>query len=377
MGKETIERDGSRKMCKITQCLIRVWCVVLCVAHCASHTVGAHEPLASWTEARLSLEALTLEVVLTPGEARLLVTDDLDNVPYIYPGQFEEIKPLFLEHAVEDLYALYVDGELLAWDRADVFYDAEKDDVIFWLVYPKPSGQELTFWARYLNLMPEEHEATLLVFNADGHSLGWEILIRDNEQFVVDLTSQKEVSGWDTFKRFLTLGVEHILGGYDHLLFLGGLLLVCQRLASMALIISCFTLAHSITLLFAALKWVVLPGDIVEPLIAASIVYVGVENLWRVPQKRWLLTFVFGLIHGFGFASVLQETGLGAQGFVLPLFSFNLGVEAGQLFVAAIFLPLLLSLRKWPRFVDYGVPALSVSVVAFGGYWFITRVFFS
>ena len=362
-------------MYAVTLLLVRIWCVILCVGYWAYNDAEAHEPLASWTEVRLSSDAMVLEVVLTPGEARLLVTDDLDSVPYVYPGRFDEIKPLFLKYAVSDLFDVRVGDVLLPLARADVVYDEEKDDVIFWLYYPKPNGNKITFWARYLKKMPEEHEATLLVYDAQGQSLGWEILIRDDERFVVDLATQKEASAWDTFTRFLILGIEHILVGYDHLLFLGGLLLVCHRLAAMALVISCFTLAHSITLLFATMEWVVLPGDIVEPLIAASIVYVGVENLWRVPQKRWLLTFVFGLIHGFGFASVLQETGLGAQGFVLSLFSFNLGVEVGQLFVATLFLPLLLTLRKWAKFVQYGVPALSGLVVMLGGYWFITRVF--
>ena len=105
----------------------------------------------------------------------------------------------------------------------------------------------------------------------------------------------------------------------------------------------------------------------------------GVENLLRVPQKRWLLTFVFGLIHGFGFASVLIETGLSTEGWALivPLFSFNLGVEIGQLFVAMLVLPLVLVLRKWPYFTQYGLPVLSVGVTLMGGYWFVVRVFFS
>jgi hypothetical protein len=102
----------------------------------------------------------------------------------------------------------------------------------------------------------------------------------------------------------------------------------------MALVITCFTLAHSVTLGLAALDFVTLSPRLVEPLIAASIVFVGVENLLRRddPRGRWALTLAFGLIHGFGFAGVLKDAGLGSSGAALlvPLFSFNLGVELGQ-----------------------------------------------
>src|SRR6185295_4944850 len=131
------------------------------------------------------------------------------------------------------------------------------------------------------------------------------------------------------------------LTGYDHLLFLGGLLIACRRFSTMAGIVTCFTIAHSITLALAALDVLAIPSRVVEPLIAASIVFVGIENLVRrgaEPKGRWALTFVFGLVHGFGFASVLRDLGVGrgGHGLLVPLFTFNLGVEVGQVAVAAI-----------------------------------------
>lgn len=365
----------------MVQAILNGWalCLVCCLKLITVGNCEAHEPLASWTSARLSAHALILEVVLTPGEARLLVADNIESAPYIYPENFEEIRSLFLEYAISDLFDVTVDDHKINLDHVNVTYDADKDDVTFWLYYPKPNGERLGFRARYLDLMPEDHEATLMVFDGEGKSLGWELLIRGNDRFAVAIKSPAPVSLRESFKRFLMLGIEHILLGYDHLLFLGGLIVVCRCLKEMVVVISCFTLAHSLTLGMAALDWIVLPSDIVEPLIAASIVYVGVENLLRVPQKRWLLTFVFGLVHGFGFASVLRETGLGTEGWALivPLFSFNLGVEVGQLFVALFFLSLVLVLRKWPHFIQYGLPALSVGVTVMGGYWFVVRVFFS
>jgi hydrogenase/urease accessory protein HupE len=174
------------------------------------------------------------------------------------------------------------------------------------------------------------------------------------------------------------LGIEHILKGYDHLLFLLALLIVARNWLSSLKIITCFTIAHSITLAVATLNLLQMPSQLVEPLIAVSIVYVGVENILRRgdPQGRWLLTFAFGLVHGFGFASVLREMGVASRegGVALPLFSFNLGVEVGQIIVAAVALPVIWQLRKQDCFLRRAVPACSVLVAVAGGIWFVQRV---
>ena len=185
-----------------------------------------------------------------------------------------------------------------------------------------------------------------------------------------------------TFWEFLKLGVEHILTGYDHLLFLCGLLIACRRFSTMAAIITCFTVAHSLTLALAALDLVSVSGRLVEPLIAASIGYVGIENMLRKeePKGRWALTFAFGLIHGFGFAVVLRQMGLGMSAskasLVVPLFSFNLGVELGQIGVTAVVLPLLLYLGNRPGFARHGRLAISAVVALAGVFLFAQRVFF-
>jgi hydrogenase/urease accessory protein HupE len=165
------------------------------------------------------------------------------------------------------------------------------------------------------------------------------------------------------------------------LLFLFALLVVCRRFRSIFAIVSCFTLAHSLTLALATLDLVTLPGAFVEAAIAASIIYVGAENLWRrgaEPAGRWALTFVFGLVHGFGFASVLRELGVGAgrQGLLMPLFTFNLGVEAGQVLIACVVLPVVWRLRKNETFVRRGIPVLSGVVVVAGIYWLLDRTLF-
>jgi hydrogenase/urease accessory protein HupE len=177
-----------------------------------------------------------------------------------------------------------------------------------------------------------------------------------------------------SFGRFFALGVHHIWTGYDHLLFLLAVLLAGGGIARLAAIVTSFTLAHSITLGAAATGLVQLPVQPVEAVIALSIVYVAVENLLgRGGDRRAVVTFFFGLIHGFGFASVLSETALPPSGVVLPLLAFNLGVEAGQLAVVAVVLPpLALALRS--RRGTLVRNTLSILVALAGAAWAIERI---
>ena len=174
--------------------------------------------------------------------------------------------------------------------------------------------------------------------------------------------------------RFFKLGVEHILTGYDHLCFLLALLVV-SRLRPLIAIVTSFTIAHSITLLLAAFGVVTLPTRFIECAIALTIVYVAVENLWRANfAHRWMLTFFFGLIHGFGFANTLNPQELPVQAKAKCLLVFNLGVEAGQLAVVLVLLPLSLALAKW-RHGSRAKIAISIVVALLGLAWFLDRVF--
>ncbi len=173
----------------------------------------------------------------------------------------------------------------------------------------------------------------------------------------------------------LGLGVEHILTGYDHLIFLLGLVLVGGRLRSLLWVVTAFTLAHSITLGLAALGvWSPSPR-VIEPLIALSVAYVGVENFFvKNAEKRWRITFPFGLIHGFGFAGALREVAIPKGDVPLALFLFNAGVEVGQLGVLLLVLPLLAFLRKKDWFERWGIRAVSSVIVVAGLTWFFLRV---
>lgn len=181
-----------------------------------------------------------------------------------------------------------------------------------------------------------------------------------------------------SFADFLKLGIGHIFTGYDHLVFLLALLLVCVRWQQLALIVTCFTAGHSLTLILATLGLIPAPAHLVEPVIALTILYVGAENFWRKgepPRGRWLITLIFGLVHGLGFAGVLRELGVGTGGraLVTPLLAFNLGVEIGQLLFAVALLPAFLALRQQETFTRRAVPALSVIIALTGLYWLLER----
>lgn len=171
----------------------------------------------------------------------------------------------------------------------------------------------------------------------------------------------------DNVRDYLQLGIEHIFTGYDHLAFLFGLLIIAaavgttgrsaakepssggmrRGLGYVVRIVTAFTIAHSVTLCTSALGWVVLPSRLVESFIAVSIGYVALENILRPePRHRFFLTFSFGLMHGFGFASVLKEVGLPKAGLLWSLLSFNLGVELGQLAVVVLGFPVLYLLAQ-------------------------------
>jgi hydrogenase/urease accessory protein HupE len=171
------------------------------------------------------------------------------------------------------------------------------------------------------------------------------------------------------------MGIEHILTGYDHLVFLFGLVLLGGRPRAIVLVITAFTVAHSITLALATLGvWAPSPR-IVEPAIALSIAYVGAENFFvTTAERRWRITFPFGLIHGFGFAGALREIGLPKAQVPEALVLFNLGVEMGQLAVLALVLPLIYWLRRFEWFRGRGVKGLSAAILLVGLFWFVNRV---
>ena len=185
-------------------------------------------------------------------------------------------------------------------------------------------------------------------------------------------------SAWGTFVEYIPVGFDHIVPkGLDHILFVLGIFFLGAGWRALIWQISAFTLAHTVTLALGALEIIVISGSIVEPLIAASIVFVAVENLMTTSLNKWrpVIIFGFGLLHGLGFASVLGDFGLPEGQFIPALIGFNIGVEIGQLTVvavAAILLTLPFGRFDWYRRA-IAVPA-SIFIALVGAYWFIERV---
>ena len=207
----------------------------------------------------------------------------------------------------------------------------------------------------------------------DKESLGF-VFTRDTPLLEIGREAgTASTSTGSRFREFFVLGVEHIWTGYDHLLFLLALLLPGGTFARLAGIITAFTIAHSITLALATTGLVQLPPAPVEIAIAASIAFASASVLRdKGVDRRWVLTFGFGLVHGFGFAGVLRESGLPPGGVALPLLAFNVGVEAGQLVVVAVAVQLLrmLGAGDFSRRIRR---AIAWATLAIGVFWTAAR----
>lgn len=217
----------------------------------------------------------------------------------------------------------------------------------------------------FVNIYEEGQLRQQLIFNADT-----------KEYVYYAGTTQGALAVMQTF---IPSGIEHILIGPDHILFLVGLLLLGGSWMALVKIVSAFTVGHSITLSLAALNVVTPPASIIEPAIALSIVFVGADNLVRGDGRdlRAWAALTFGLVHGFGFANVLREFGLPREALGWSLFSFNFGVEIGQLAIVLVVASLLAAIRRKSQPLGYRVAfAGSVVVIAAGTYWFVQRVFF-
>jgi len=219
-------------------------------------------------------------------------------------------------------------------------------------------------------------DTLLRVEMADG-SMHTSILRPDSPSFIVpEKPSKLKVAG-----AYLGLGVEHILGGFDHLLFVLGLLLIVRKSMLLVKTITAFTLAHSVTLAMAALGFVHVPQTPVEAVIALSILFLATElakqhrgEIGLTSKAPWLVALSFGLLHGFGFAGALTEIGLPQTDIPLALLFFNVGVEVGQLMFVAAVLVVQMFIRKlavkWPVWVDQ-LPAYIIGSLA--AFWFVQR----
>jgi hydrogenase/urease accessory protein HupE len=339
----------------------------------------AHDPGLSAAELKLEGVRLAAQVSFNHTDIEPAVRVDADGDGNVSGEEFDAARPR-LEAAARDALAVEYDGERIAPDQVSVRID-ETASVHFSLGFPGAPDFKLSVRSLILDKFARGNRQYFVLRDANQKLLAERVLDAANNAVEIGAGELAAAhTAWHTFRQFLVLGVEHILTGYDHLLFLIALLIASLTFGSVVKIVTSFTVAHSITLALAALDLVALPAAVVEPVIALSIIYVGVENiLYRDRperlEQRWLLTFAFGLIHGFGFAGVLRELeiGSGGGGIAVPLVAFNLGVELGQLAIALLVWPLVWKLRARPLVKTRYVAACSLVVALAGAYWLVER----
>ena len=340
---------------------------------------SAHEVGLSTADVKCGADSIGVQIVLAVKDTETIFDLDPNHYNRVTTSELSANQEA-IKRYLEQACVFRANGEKVAPSTIRSSVD-ESNNLELALSYPIREPATVTIEFALITDMQPGHRMFVSVWNSAGNLIAERLLTQAAPELRFSTGEAKGEGApvkLPSFLGFIKLGVEHIGTGYDHLLFLFALLIVTRNFRSSIMVITCFTLAHSVTLAAATFNLVNLPSRITEPLIAATIVYVGVENIWRKgdPHGRWALTFGFGLVHGFGFASVLREMGVGAHGggVALPLLGFNLGVEVGQLAVAAVLLPVIWKLRTTPVFVNRAVPACSALVALLGGYWLIQRL---
>ena len=282
-----------------------------------------------------------------------------------------------IETMMQPRFQISVDGQSYrpAWGAWDLLPERQSLRLHFTCALPHAPGVVRVS----ADMFPydEVHQTFVNVYDGGGLRLQ---TILDRTRHSAEYFSGSRQGVLAIAQRFIGEGIHHILIGPDHLLFLVGLLLLGGSVRRLLVVVSAFTLAHSVTLSLAVLNVFSPPSRVVEPLIALSIVYVGADNLLvrgGRDARAWI-AFGFGLMHGFGFASVLREMELPARAVGWSLLSFNVGVEIGQLMVVAFVASALAALRRHSQVAGQRVAfAGSLAVIAAGAFWFVQRVLFA
>lgn len=357
--------------------LIRL--LVVLTSLLAASAAFAHEVGLSRSDLRQADEGLSLELAFARKD--LIAIDpaiDADKDEKLSPAEVAAVPAAAVPRLV-GLMPVRADGAVCTAKLDAVSLDHE-DGAIVRLSFAGCAGAVSVDASALFGALPSGHRHVAFVHPSagdpeqhplrEGHAGYTTTAFAPLATLEVEPPSALEV-GWEYF----VLGIEHILFGIDHVVFLMGLILVGGRFRQLALMITAFTASHSITLALAVLGIVAPSPSFIEPVIALSVAYVGVENfIVKDAAKRWRIAGLFGLIHGFGFAGALGEVGLPQTNLPLALATFNVGVEVGQLALLAVALPIVLALRKREWFVPRGVYALSACVTIAGLVWFVTRV---
>ena len=360
---------------------MRLGRVLLAAAMALGATVVAQAHQVNLSTARVTLgddRSVSVEVGLKGSDADRLAGTR------IFDAQRDQVDPTLVAASAAPIIAYVAahiavtgaDGRACVPDKAALVSDG--DGVIFRNRFScRDVSGDIVY--RSTVLTDTDPAARQVVLIGEGDNAAQALLDAANTTVALSSPAPSLLS---TLERYLVTGIEHIFLGYDHIAFLVAVVLWARRLVPVIKIVTAFTVAHSITLSLATLNVVVIPATIVEPAIAASIVYVAMENFFtRNIDRRWRVTFAFGLVHGLGFAGALREIGLPTNAVAAALAAFNIGVEIGQVAIVAIVVPALIALdrlmavdRTKPARAATLVYALSALITALGSYWFLTRM---
>lgn len=349
--------------------LLAAACAVLAPARASAHPAPF-----SFVDVRLASGALDVTVVAHVWD--VAYEFDIDDPALVLNPDILSPRGERLGALLGERLRVTVDGravELNRWSAPEIL--SERQSVRLGAGLPLDEGIGSVVVSAELFPYDPNHQTFLNVYE-DGELATQAILGGGQTEYEYFSGTRQGV--WAVLQKFVPSGVHHILIGPDHLLFLIGLLLLGGNVRQLLLVVTAFTVAHSITLSLAVLNVVTPPARLVEPIIALSIVYVGLDNLLARGGRdmRVWIALVFGLIHGFGFASVLREMGLPSGALGWSLFSFNFGVEIGQLGVVLVVAAALSAIRSYSAIAGERIAvAGSIAVIAAGAFWFVERVF--
>ncbi|MBP0723673.1 HupE/UreJ family protein [Bacillus sp. RG28] len=363
-----------------------------------SKVAQAHAYSASFTTLDLTKEQTKLSFLLDEISVIELTSGDVNHNGMLEPEEFNAIKSK-MEKILQEHLILKINDKEQNWSKIEEMSlnrKGENTQLHFVATYPAllPS-QSISLTdnlyqndtKNYVDLVKINYGNQNSTSALSGTNRTWSMILSDNDYagfhsnstnsntvqptHINTKTDQPISNDWFSF---LKLGMNHILSGYDHLLFLLSLIIARQSFKQFATVITAFTLAHSLTLTLTVLGIIHVPPSIVEPAIALSICYVAIDNIIRKEvSHRWVLTFFFGLIHGMGFADILVGMHIPKSELAIDLASFNIGIEIIQLSIIALLLPLLALLHR-SKYSRYTITSISTIAFLLGGIWLFQRI---
>ncbi len=335
-------------------------------------SASAHEEPTSFLDLRVTGGGLV--AILTAS-----ATDLAHDLPSVEPGSLltpgvAQAHSPALAKILSTRLRITADATPLSAELRAITPIPDKRDVRIELHYPWSVTPGKIGVQCHLFPYDSRHRTFLNVFE-NGQLVRQEIFQSDVRELYFHMSSTQSIGA--VLRQFIASGIHHIFIGPDHILFIVGLLLLRGTVIRLLKIVTAFTVAHSITLGLATFGILTPPASIIEPAIALSIVFVGAHAFLRRKQSdpRLLFAFVFGLIHGFGFANVLQEMELPQAALGWSLLAFNVGVEIGQACIVLLVAPLLALLHRWSALAAARVTAAGAcAVTAAGAFWFFQRI---